>query len=151
MLPRRGGRLRTAIPDHSPYTEALLETIGQPGLEIGRIFRTVRAKVREKSEGKQVPIEQAQLPDEDIYLVAATGQAPVWWRHRRPSRRCRPQPQLQEDPLLIYLDAVQRQDRTALEDFLRRYPGSSARQGCAGLGDGDGREIGLGKCQHAEQ
>jgi uncharacterized protein YraI len=112
--------------DHSPYTEALLETIGQPGLEIGRIFRTVRAKVREKSEGKQVPIEQAQLPDEDIYLVAATGQAPVPvappQTQPQTQPQAQPQPQLQEDPLLIYLDAVQRQDRTALEDFLRRYP-----------------------------
>ncbi len=99
---------------HSPYTEALLETIDQPGLEIGRIFRTVRAKVRDLSDGRQVPIEQAQLPDEDIFLVSAdaspTPTAP----------RVTPAPQ--EDPLLVYLDAVGRQDRAALEDFVRRYP-----------------------------
>lgn len=98
---------------HSPYTAALLDTIGQPGLEIGRIFRTVRAKVREASGGRQVPIEQAQLPDEDIYLVSGDAAAVV----TPPTA-----PAAQEDPLLVYLDAVQRQDRAALEDFLRRYP-----------------------------
>jgi uncharacterized caspase-like protein/uncharacterized protein YraI len=98
---------------HSPYTEALLDTIGQPGLEIGRIFRTVRAKVREASGGRQVPIEQAQLPDEDVYLVSGDA-APVVSPPTAPAA--------QEDPLLVYLDAVQRQDRAALEDFLRRYP-----------------------------
>jgi uncharacterized caspase-like protein/uncharacterized protein YraI len=101
---------------HSPYTEALLETIGQPGLEIGRIFRTVRAKVRDASDGRQVPIEQAQLPDEDVYLVS--GDAPPVVTKPTPA----PAPAAQEDPLLIYLDAVQKQDRAALEDFVRRYP-----------------------------
>jgi uncharacterized caspase-like protein/uncharacterized protein YraI len=100
---------------HSPYTEALLETIGQPGLEIGRIFRTVRAKVRDASGGRQVPIEQAQLPDEDLYLVSGD-LAPV------AATPTAPAPAAQEDPLLLYLDAVQKQDRAALEDFLRRYP-----------------------------
>lgn len=99
---------------HSPYTAALLATIDQPGLEIGRIFRTVRAKVRDSSGGRQVPIEQAQLPDEDVYLVSA----------ETPPKPPEPAaaPQSQEDPLLVYLDAVQKQDRAALEDFLRRYP-----------------------------
>jgi uncharacterized caspase-like protein/uncharacterized protein YraI len=103
---------------HSPYTEALLETIGQPGLEIGRIFRTVRAKVRDASGGRQVPIEQAQLPDEDLYLVSGDA-APV---SPTPTPTPAPAPAAQEDPLLIYLDAVQKQDRAALEDFVRRYP-----------------------------
>ncbi|MGV8953069.1 MAG: caspase family protein, partial [Cypionkella sp.] len=105
---------------HSPYTEALLETIDQPGLEIGRIFRTVRAKVRDISGGRQVPIEQAQLPDEDLYLVNATS-APVT-STTTPVPSTTAAPALQDDPLLIYLDAVQKQDRAALEDFVRRYP-----------------------------
>ncbi len=102
---------------HSPYTEALLEVIGQPGMEVGRMFRAVRAKVREKSGGQQVPIEQAQLPDEDIYLVA--GAAPLQTQPQTPP----PAPKTAiEDPLLTYLKAVQSRDRAALEDFISRYP-----------------------------
>lgn len=101
---------------HSPYTEALLETIDQPGMEINRLFRSVRAKVREKSGGRQVPIEYAQLPDQDIYLVAsAVAPAPV------PVPVPQPAPAA-EDPLLIYIQASGRRDVAALEDFIRRYP-----------------------------
>ncbi|MDZ7576061.1 MAG: caspase family protein [Pseudotabrizicola sp.] len=101
---------------HSPYTEALLETIDQPGMEINRLFRAVRAKVREKSGGRQVPIEYAQLPDQDIYLVAASAPPPS------PAPVAQPAPPIIEDPLLLYIQASARRDLAALEDFLRRYP-----------------------------
>ena len=55
--------------DHSPYTAALLGVLDQPGLKEGRMFRSVRARVKETTGGAQVPIEKAQLPDQDIYLV----------------------------------------------------------------------------------
>jgi uncharacterized caspase-like protein/uncharacterized protein YraI len=103
---------------HSPYTEALLGVLDQPGLEVGRMFRTVRAKVRETTGGVQVPIEQAQLPDEDIYLVAGAAPAPTPAPNAAPA----PQPAPVEDPLLAYLTALQKGDRAAMEDFIRRYP-----------------------------
>jgi uncharacterized caspase-like protein/uncharacterized protein YraI len=101
---------------HSPYTEALLGVLDQPGLEVGRMFRTVRAKVKETTNGQQVPIEQAQLPDEDIYLVAGSAPTPT------PNPTPTPQPTPVEDPLLAYLTALQTGDRAAMEDFIRRYP-----------------------------
>ncbi|MDR7124429.1 caspase family protein [Pseudotabrizicola sp. 4114] len=106
---------------HSPYTEALLETIDQPGIEVNRLFRAVRAKVREKSGGKQVPIEYAQLPDEDIYLVSGAAPAPAPAPAPQPVPAAQPAPPV-EDPLLIYIQASARRDPAALEDFLRRYP-----------------------------
>ena len=106
---------------HSPYTEALLETIDQPGIEINRLFRAVRAKVREKSGGRQVPIEYAQLPDQDIYLVAAS--APTLAPAPQPAPVVvQPPAPMVEDPLLIYIQASGRRDLAGLEDFLRRYP-----------------------------
>ena len=53
---------------HSPYTEALLRVLEDPELEVGRMFRRLRATVREATGGKQVPIERMQLPDEDVFL-----------------------------------------------------------------------------------
>lgn len=116
---------------HSPYTTALLEVIDQPGLEVGRMFRAVRARVREQTGGRQVPMEHTELPDEDIYFVAANaapGPVAPAQQPTTPATQPVPQPVPQpappkvEDPLLVYLTAVQKQDRAALEDFIRRYP-----------------------------
>jgi uncharacterized caspase-like protein/uncharacterized protein YraI len=118
---------------HSPYTSALLGVLDQPGLEVGRMFRAVRAKVKETTSGVQVPIEQAQLPDQDIYLVAGTVSAPT------PSPNQAPAPAPTEDPLLVYLSALQSGDRAAMEDFIRRYPdhprAADARAVVAGMAE----------------
>lgn len=108
---------------HSPYTEALLEVLDEPGLEVGRMFRKVRAKVREQTDGRQVPIERMQLPDEEIYLVGlpdgddTPGNAPRDERDDPPAR-----PPAVEDPLVAYINAVSGGRKEDLEDFLARYP-----------------------------
>ncbi len=111
--------------EHSPYTAALLEVLDQPGLEVGRMFRSVRARVKETTKGAQVPIEQAQLPDQDIYLVAgdvvpavAVATTPAVVTTATPVPPAPPA----DDPLLIYLAALQSGERAAMEDFIRRYP-----------------------------
>lgn len=106
---------------HSPYTAALLQVLDEPGLEVGRMFRKVRKLVREATNGQQVPIERMQLPDEAIYLVAA----PAPGGGTPPPTNTDPdpvQPPMQEDPLLVFLDAVQSGSKEKLEDFVRRYP-----------------------------
>ena len=59
---------------NSPYTSALLAYLEQP-LEIGLLFREVRARVLEATEGRQRPHEYASLLSEH-YLRAATGSDP---------------------------------------------------------------------------
>ncbi|MCH2094118.1 MAG: caspase family protein [Rhodobacteraceae bacterium] len=110
---------------HSPYTEALLASLDEPGLEIGRLFRRVRATVRELTDDRQVPIERMQLPDEAIYLAgAATG--PVVQQPVAPvAPKVEDAPVVREDPLVVYLDAVASGERGPLEDFLARYPNHS--------------------------
>ena len=105
--------------DHSPYTAAVLAVLDQPGLEVGRMFRAVRARVKETTGGAQVPIEQAQLPDQDIYLVPAGAPAPVTAATTAPDATAAPPA---DDPLLVYLEALKSGDRAAMEDFIRRYP-----------------------------
>ncbi len=59
---------------NSPYTSALLSYLEQP-LEIGLLFREVRARVLEATAGRQRPHEYASLLGEH-YLRAATGADP---------------------------------------------------------------------------
>ena len=59
---------------NSPYTSALLSHLEQP-LEIGLLFREVRARVLEATEGRQRPHEYASLLGEH-YLRAAVGADP---------------------------------------------------------------------------
>ena len=59
---------------NSPYTSALLSYLEQP-LEIGLLFREVRARVLEATEGRQRPHEYASLLGEH-YLRAAVGSDP---------------------------------------------------------------------------
>ena len=59
---------------NSPYTSALLAYLEQP-LEIGLLFREVRARVLEATGGEQRPHEYASLLGEH-YLRAATGADP---------------------------------------------------------------------------
>lgn len=49
---------------HSPYTEALLEHLNEPGLEIGMLFRRVRGTVRETTDGFQIPWTSSTLEQE---------------------------------------------------------------------------------------
>ncbi len=106
---------------HSPYTAALLEVLDQPGLEVGRMFRTVRAKVKTATDGKQVPIEQMQLPDQDIYLVAgAVATQPDPGTGTGGGDLVVPQ----DDATTAYFSAVKAGTVEALADFIKRYPGS---------------------------
>ena len=61
---------------NSPYTGALLRYLEEPGLEVGRLFRKVRAEVERTTGGSQTPVEYGKLPDADIYLASAAAPPP---------------------------------------------------------------------------
>ena len=52
---------------HGLYTAALLDNISLPGLTIEQVFKRVRAKVAQKSEGQQTPWESTSLTG-DFYF-----------------------------------------------------------------------------------
>ena len=52
---------------NSPYTNALLKYLEEPGLEVGLLFRKVRAEVLRKTDGKQEPVVYG-LPGQGVYL-----------------------------------------------------------------------------------
>ncbi|MGV8953070.1 MAG: caspase family protein [Cypionkella sp.] len=102
---------------HSPYTEAFLEVLDQPDLEVGKMFRTLRAKVREKSKGKQVPVEQAQLPDHDVFITPVSGTVvPVTPQPIAPP--VVPVP----DASAQFFEAARENDPAKLNAFIASYP-----------------------------
>ncbi len=70
---------------HSPYTAALLKYLEQPGLEVGTLFRRVRAEVRQTTEGEQIPWVSSSLEgefyfrpaDQPAIQLAALGDSPT--------------------------------------------------------------------------
>jgi hypothetical protein len=104
---------------HSPYTEAFLEVLDQPDLEVGRMFRTLRAKVREKSKGRQVPVEQAQLPDHDVFITPVSGTVvPV-----QPAVLPTTPPVIAgPNPEDLFFEAARTNDLSKLSAFVAQYP-----------------------------
>jgi len=53
---------------HSPYTEALLEELKAPGLELGLFFRRVRDRVVQSTNGRQEPYNYGSFGATPVYL-----------------------------------------------------------------------------------
>ena len=57
---------------NSPYTEALLRFMKEPGLTIEQVFKGARAKLGKETGGKQIPWELSSLQGE-FYFVPGSG------------------------------------------------------------------------------
>jgi uncharacterized caspase-like protein len=97
---------------HSPYTEALLQLLDEPGLEVGALFQMVTKHVKDSTEGRQKPMYRIQPPEDLVYPVPR-GAAPL-----APAELPASSPQ--NDPLVAYLQAMQSGQRAPLEDFIAR-------------------------------
>lgn len=62
--------------DHSPFTEALLEYIDTPGVDVAQMLRRVRDNVITATNGKQVPWNNSSLT-EDFYFSPEVEEEPV--------------------------------------------------------------------------
>jgi formylglycine-generating enzyme required for sulfatase activity len=60
---------------NSPYTEAMLDALNQPGLEIGLFFRHVRDRVLDRTGKRQEPFTYGSLPSTAIFLHPPTAEA----------------------------------------------------------------------------
>lgn len=99
---------------NSPYAQALLNHIEEPGLEIGKLFRRVRDRVYTLTEGYQEPFTYGSLPARDIFLVpdAAAGSTPEEEIERV------------EDQIYADFELARSLGRLdAIEMFLERYEG----------------------------
>jgi tetratricopeptide (TPR) repeat protein len=57
--------------NNSPFAQALLDHLGEPGLEINMLFRKVRDDVRSRTNGQQEPFTYGSLPSEELFFKAA--------------------------------------------------------------------------------
>lgn len=58
---------------NSPFTEALLAHIEEPGLEISILFRKVRDEVRKKTQRRQDPFIYGSLGSELLFFKSTAG------------------------------------------------------------------------------
>jgi tetratricopeptide (TPR) repeat protein len=68
---KHGTTAEDGIGNHSPFTEALLAHIEEPGLEINFLFRRVRDRVREKTAKRQEPFLYGTLGSEQLFFKVA--------------------------------------------------------------------------------
>jgi uncharacterized caspase-like protein len=68
---RDGELAEDGFGPHSPFTEALLEHLEEPGLEIGLLFRKVRDAVLRRTGNAQEPFVYGSLPSEGLYFKGA--------------------------------------------------------------------------------
>ncbi len=61
---------------NSPYAEALLESLPKPGIEIGLMFRRIRDRVVQMTDGQQEPFLYGSLSAEPFYFVAPETKQP---------------------------------------------------------------------------
>ena len=64
-----GAVARDGAGRNSPYTAALLAHLEVPGVEVGDMFRKVRAAVFEKTGKEQAPAVYGSRSDKDVYLA----------------------------------------------------------------------------------
>ena len=62
---------------NSPYSEALLAQLEEPGLEVGLMFRRVRDAVLAVTGGRQEPFVYGSLSSRGVYLAAKPAPSPV--------------------------------------------------------------------------
>lgn len=90
---------------NSPFTEALLEHIGTPGLEVRQMLSRVRRTVIDNTAGRQVPWDHSSLTGDSFFL--------------------QPQPEPAPAPDMMVWDRIKdSQDPADFATFLETYPDS---------------------------
>lgn len=96
---------------NSPYTKALLSHLEEPGIDVQFLFRKVRDKVLEQTNGRQEPFTYGSLPGRRIFLKAPEPEAPKLT-------------ELEQDRL-VWSKVKDSSDAGALENFLKQNPNNA--------------------------
>ena len=118
---------------NSPYSEALLRYLEEPGLEVGLMFRKVRDAVLASTDGRQEPFVYGSLSSRGAYLTArpvasdspssadplADGQLAA---DRLTAERLAAERLAREEELLFWESVKDSADAADLEAYLGRYP-----------------------------
>ena len=110
---------------NSPYSEALLRHLEEPGLEVGLMFRRVRDAVLATTGGRQEPFVYGSLSSRGAYLAARPAPKPS--PAVQPSRaEASDSPQVAADRELLFWESVKDSEHPAdIQAYLDRYPGGT--------------------------
>lgn len=101
---------------NSPYAKALIDFIGEPGLEVNFFFRKVHDAVVEATGGRQQPLMYGALPGKLIYFVPPVEQP------KAPMADNAASPEVQVE--IAYWDSIKAsQDPQLFQAYLDQYPG----------------------------
>ena len=121
---------------NSPYSQALLAHLEEPGLEIGLLFRKVRDAVLASTGGRQEPFVYGSLSSRGVYLTARVETLPVSEPEDKPAEGNAATDRLTAEQLaakrlagereLLFWESVKDSTNPAdLQAYLNRYPGGT--------------------------
>ena len=122
---------------NSPYSEALLRHLEEPGLEVGLLFRKVRDAVLALTGGRQEPFVYGSLSSRGVYLTArveesdpkpSTADTPTEREsvsERLTAEQLATQRLAAERELLFWESVKDSTDPADLQAYLDRYPGGT--------------------------
>ena len=109
---------------NSPYSEALLGHLEEPGLEVGLMFRKVRDAVVGLTGGRQEPFVYGSLSSRGVYLAAAPAPSAAPAPVAAPGAAQVTAEQLAAER--VYWESAKgTTDPTELRGYLERYPGGT--------------------------
>ncbi|MGE0211002.1 MAG: caspase family protein [Parvibaculaceae bacterium] len=104
---------------NSPYAKALIDFIGEPGLEVNFLFRKVHDAVVGATQGRQQPFMHGALPGRLIYFVPPVEQPKA--EPQIPTVSNVPSPEIQVE--LAYWDSIKGAgDPKLFKAYLDQYP-----------------------------
>ena len=107
---------------NSPYTEALLEHLEEPRLDVGLMFRRVRDTVLRSTGGQQEPFLYGSLSSREVYLAAGPAQEPGP-PERASTAGDSGSPWVVAERELLFWESVKDSEHPAdIELYLDRYP-----------------------------
>ena len=112
---------------NSPYSEALLGQLEEPGLEVGLMFRRVRDAVLAATGGRQEPFVYGSLSSRGVYLAAKPAPSPVTGAVTGVSAPDSPgSHRVTAAHELLFWESVKDSEHAAdIEAYLDRYPGGA--------------------------
>ncbi len=113
--------------ENSPYAEALMEALREPDVELSLLFRKVRDRVLETTNGEQEPFVYGSLSAKELFLNSSGGAA----KPEKPTDTVEPNVQVahnsqQFNPAFVTWTAIQTLDRgpqrqRALRAFIEEF------------------------------
>lgn len=104
---------------NSPYAKALIDFIGEPGLEVNFLFRKVHDAVVEATQGRQQPFMHGALPGRLIYFVPPVEQPKTAPQTPPASSTLSPDVQVE----IAYWESIKdSEDPKLFQAYLDQYP-----------------------------